>query len=622
MKSIKRKFETEIKTRINFISSTNTDNLILFKMLVKQGIFEGTDFMNETNYNNIFPTEILCSSPKSNIVTMYLSIKSEEDILVQFKNNILNSIYEAYLIAENKNYDDNNNEYDEFKKKFCYVINEFEKGALNSFYEEKSLEKVFACIDFKELFNELKQINTNNNQEIIDNKDEYLWDTYFSEFQVNFIRLYYKWLEMISKLYIDNEDGHQFLNENSESFDTYSNNDFKNLCRILFSVDRSAALIIERAYIEVPSSSKQFSGIVYTDYTKEAQYKSISKIIEERIGQDYKEQFIIIANSIEDIQYYSKLKENISKSTLNKRIFCILNDFNSSKDQYNNVQNELLRSYEDVINVLKTTISGKIGIPQDRIIVTEQFKDIDKDTLKVLNTCNDYLQLLNFIKQESENIGKVIKIKSANNDNIISISLNQERMSVQALMGMLYERYHGYLVELWNKIIDRDKNNKYENKYYYSEIHNIIRNRKDDYKGYKYVVNSDENSDITFDFSLRSGDNYDSKRILKMLVNNGYNIVGFDAGENKIIVNINGEISPEDKEKLIKSIKGRLEECAINYFESAFLMKISNKKFNTNDLTKALEIEKNITIDDFYGAFKEAFQKMSDNILRYEVLLQ
>ena len=77
-----------------------------------------------------------------------------------------------------------------------------------------------------------------------------------------------------------------------------------------------------------------------------------------------------------------------------------------------------------------------------------------------------------------------------------------------------------------------------------------------------------------------------------------------------------------DKENLIKSIKGRLEESAINYFENAFLMNISRKKFSDNSLYKALECEKSITIDDFYSAFKEIFKKMSENILRYEVCLQ
>ena len=104
-----------------------------------------------------------------------------------------------------------------------------------------------------------------------------------------------------------------------------------------------------------------------------------------------------------------------------------------------------------------------------------------------------------------------------------------------------------------------------------------------------------------------------------MLVNYGYHTVGFNSHENKILVTVNGEISKEDKENLIRLIKGRLEESAVKYFENAFLMDISRKKFNVNSLRSCLEFEKSITIDDFYNAFKEAFKKMSENIERYEV---
>ena len=97
------------------------------------------------------------------------------------------------------------------------------------------------------------------------------------------------------------------------------------------------------------------------------------------------------------------------------------------------------------------------------------------------------MQLLRLIKVESENLGKVIKIKPSSKEKIISISLNQERMSVQALMGMLYERYHGYLVDLWNKIIENEESSKDNKKYYYSATRTIIRNRKDDYEEYKHV---------------------------------------------------------------------------------------------------------------------------------------
>ena len=106
-----------------------------------------------------------------------------------------------------------------------------------------------------------------------------------------------------------------------------------------------------------------------------------------------------------------------------------------------------------------------------------------------------------------------------------------------------------------------------------------------------------------------------------MLVNYGYHTVGFNSDENKILVTVNGEISKENKENLIKLIKGRLEESAVKYFENAFLMDISRKKFNVNSLKSSLEFEKSITVDDFYNAFKKAFKKISENIERYDICL-
>ena len=107
-----------------------------------------------------------------------------------------------------------------------------------------------------------------------------------------------------------------------------------------------------------------------------------------------------------------------------------------------------------------------------------------------------------------------------------------------------------------------------------------------------------------------------------MLLNYGYRTVGFNSHENKILIKVNGEISKEDKIKLINSIKGRLEESAVTYFENAFLMNVTNKKFTRNNIDLALETEKNITIDDFYSAFNEAFKKMSENIERYDINIQ
>ncbi|WP_077849124.1 hypothetical protein, partial [Clostridium puniceum] len=466
-----------------------------------------------------------------------------------------------------------------------------------------------------------------DDQNLLDDKDEFIWKKYFNEFEINFRKKYDEWRKNIFKYYTDEEEGHEYTNEEEDHINKYSNACFYNLCETIYGLRNSCALMIERAYIEAPSSKEQVSGNIYIYYAKDNQYRSIAKIIENRISEDYKELFIILAKCNEDMDYYSRFKENVNKVTLNKRIFCILYNWESYKNQSFSKKNEEILAVNDnqnLIDAIKFNVSRKIGISKEKIIVTEYFNDIDLNTLEVLEKNNDFLHLLTNIKEASEEIGISIKIKPSSKEKIINISLNQERMSVQALVGMLYERYNGYLVDLWNRIIEGEKTNNKHQKYYYSEIRTIIGNRKDDYKEYKHISyeNSNEEKKKIIDFSLRNGDYNDSKTILKMLVNYGYHIVGFNSNESKIIVSVNGEISQEDKDKLIKSIKGRLEESAINYFESAFLINISKNKFNHNNLYKALESEKNITIDDFYNAFKEVFKKMSENILRYEVSLQ
>ena len=624
MVNIKKKFENETKIRINIIGSVNSGNLGLQRMLVKQGIFEGISFENDNGYN-IFPTEILCSSPRNNSIIVYLSIKKEEEILKILKENVLRSVYEACLIFLNKDVAecincDTDREKENFEKNFKNIMQQFGELSLNKFYGTDNIETEFKSIKFNDLFDELKEINYTNDNESLDDKDNFIWENYFNDFEVNFKKQYNKWIKRISKYYIDNEYGYEYVNENQDFNNIYSNKKFDSLCKILYGVSSSCAFVIERAYIEAPSSNEQYSGSVYIGYTEYTQCRSIAKTIEKRIGEDYKELFMVVAKSSQEMKYFSKFKENVNKVTLDKRIFCILNEFSSYREQLQNPGNVK----ENLLYELKCNVSKAMGILQDKIIVTEQFRDIDKNSLKSLETNNDFLNLLRLIKLEGESIGKVIKIKPSNKEKIISISLNQERMSVQALMSMLYERYHGYLVDLWNKIIENEEDSKDYKKYYYSANRAIIQNRKDDYEEYKHAActNLHSNNKRIIDFSLRSGDYNDGKKILKMLVDYGYHTVGFDSNENKILVNVNGEISQEDKNNLIKSIKGRLEESAINYFENAFLIDVSRKKFNTSSLHKALESEKNITIDDFYSAFKEIFKKMSENIVRYEVCIQ
>jgi hypothetical protein len=624
MSNAKRKFENETKTRINIIGLNNSEKNYLKRMMIKQGVFDKIDYMNDNGFY-VFPTEILCSSIRKEITSVYLDFKKEEEIIKELKENILKSIYEASINIENI---ENNKEklVKEFKGYYIHSLSNFYELSLNKFFEEDNLEDLFKLVNFEGILKELKRADYINDQEVLDNKDELIWEGYFKEFEISFKEQYKKWKKRIFQYYNDQEEGYEYTNENIEGNHKYSNENFYKLCEILYGSKSSCALMIERAYIETPASRAQYSGNVYIYYAKDNLYKSMAKSIEKRISEDYKEIFMILAKNNKELDYFFNFKESINKVTLSRRIFCILNKGNSDENQLVNEECKIssANNGENFIDIFKFNIAIKMGISADKIIVTENFYDIDGNTLEVLETSNDLFCLLTKMKEESEEIGKTIKIKASNKEKIINISLNQERMSVQALVGMLYERYNGYLVDLWNRAIEGEKINKDEKKYYYSEIRTIIRNRKDDYRGYKHIghENTNKKQENVIDFSLRSGDYNDSKRILKMLVNYGYHTVGFNSNESKIIVSVNGEISPEDQQKLINSIKGRLEESAINYFESAFLGHVSKNKFNHNNLYKALESEKNITIDDFYSAFKEIFRRMSENILRYEVSLR
>ncbi|NRT71253.1 hypothetical protein [Clostridium beijerinckii] len=623
MGNIINKFENETKTRVNVIDLDNLGKSQLQKVIIKDGIFEETDFLKNDNYIS-FPTEMLCSSTKSNFINVHLCLKNELSLVEKLKDEIIKSLYEAYLILNNNNGIENDNLSEErFKEVFYDSLNsQINNISLIKFYEVNSIQNVFKDINFNELLTELMRINSSDDFDNFEEKDEHIWKSYFGDFKDEFHKHYSKWLKMISKYYEHNQEGHEYANEAQDYINKFLNRDFRNLCNVIYGTNTSCDLMVERVYIKVPASKAKYLGIVFIDCPKG---ENIAKTIENRISEDYKELFLIVSKCSNNLEQLLALKENINTVTLSKRVFYVLNEFKSYRNYL--FENDLLgsNSKEDLIDALKYSAAKKLGVAGDKVIVTEEFNDINKRTLDKLNTRNDFLQLLRMIRKESERLGKTIKIKASNKEGLISISLNQERMIVQALMGMLYERYNGYLVEQWKRIIT-DKNEKSDRKrknYTYSEIHTIIRNRKDNYKEYKVtkcLTTRKDNKPI--DFSMRSGDYNDSKRILKMMVDYGYQTVGFNPNENKILVNVNGEISNEDKEKLIKSIKGRLQESAINYFEKAFLMDISRKKFNTNNLCKALEIETNITIDDFYSAFKEMFKKISDNIVRYEVCLR
>ena len=376
--------------------------------------------------------------------------------------------------------------------------------------------------------------------------------------------------------------------------------------------------MVDRVYVEAPGKDNIYSGIVFIDYYSENFYNNIIKDIEKRIGKDYKELFIVVGDCNNFNDYVSNIKENLNKITLDKRIFCILNKFDSYKNNLNMNNSENISS---VLSEIKEKAANSFKLDKSKIIITEKFNDIDKNSLRMLDTNNEFLRLLKLIKSQSNDISGNIKIRNPSCDsNIISIKLNQERMSVQALVNMLYEKYNDYLVNLWRDIKRKMDENKDDNtkKYFFNATRALIRNRKKDYKGYKYKFNND----VVVDFSMRSEEQNDAKKILKMLLNYGFRTVGFNSHENKILIKVNGEISKEDKFNLINSVKGRLEESAVTYFEDAFLTTVTNEKFIRNNLNLALETEKNITIDDFYLAINEALKKMSENIERYDINIQ
>lgn len=625
MNILKRKFENKTKTRINIIGSDNSEKNIFKRMLIKQGIFDKIDLNNDDSFY-IFPTEILCSSCKNDFVNVYLDFKKEEEIIKELRDNVLKVIYKTGMNLEKMNNDNKEKLAISFKENYIAALRNFYKSALNKFFEKDSINDLLESVNFVGLMTELRRIDYIEEQEILADEDYLIWERYFNQFKINIKIQYEKWKKKISEYYSNEQEGYKFNNEYEGNESIYYNQDFEKLSEMLYGLKSSCALMIKRAYIEVPSNSKQYSGQVFIYFPNANKYESIPQKIENRISEDYKELFIVLAKSYKELEHYYNFKEKINKVTLSRRIFYILNKFYSYENQLfiKEIKKKPADNSDDFIEIFKSKVSKRIGISTDKIIVAEDFRDIDENSLEVLNTNNNLINLLDKIKKESKQIENTIKIKSSRKEKVINISLNQERMSVQALVGMLYERYNGYLVDLWKKIIESKEIDKDNKKYYYSEIRSIILNRKDDYREYKYISYEKLKckQEHVIDFSLKSGDYNDGKKILKMLLNYGYNNVGFNSNESKIIVSVDGEISKEDKAKLIKSIKGRLEESAINYFENAFLMHVSEKKFNQNNLYKALETEKNITIDDFYSAFTEVFRRISENILRYEVLLQ
>lgn len=610
MSSMKKVFENETQTRINLMGPSKSCKSTLISKLAKRGIFDEQDRIE----NNLFPTEVLYSSPRDNYTKVYLDFEEKYEVIYRVKKAILNLIDEVFM-EELKNNDIKAMDFN-FDGKFESIADDKIKLPLMRMFNKVSISEIFKNIDFDKLFNDLSKINRNDN---IEENDKFIWKEYFSDFQSELGTYYDKWMEKLSKCYAHDEEGCKYENEyndheysDHEYSERFYNSSFKQLLRLIYGREESCGLIIKRAYIKVPATKNEYSRSIFIDYCNKDINSHIASDILNRVSEDYKELFILVGSCSDRSSDLFNIRDSVNKITLEKRVFCILNKF----DLY---RNNIQITKSDAIDTIKHKTSRLLGIKENRIIVTEKFMDIDPNTLELLQSDNDFTRLFKLIKMQSQNFIKPIKIRNSSKDNVISISLNQERMSVQALMNMLYDRYNGYLVDLWGDIIKHEKDDDKRKKYYYNCVRNIIKNRKDDFKGFKCEKKGFINYNKSIDFSITHGDYNDSKKIVKMLVNYGYHTVGFNSHENKILVTVNGEISKEDKENLIRLIKGRLEESAVKYFENAFLMDISRKKFNVNSLRSCLEFEKSITIDDFYNAFKEAFKKMSENIERYEV---
>lgn len=618
MDNIKKKFESESKTRINFIGPSKSGKSTLVLSLIKKGIFDNPEFFqNRNDLNTIFPTEILCTGPRNNYVRVYLGLKDKEILLESIKENILNYLDEAFIKIINQSDTDTLNSERNNKNKFYNAFENEMKASyeipLNRFFGRSNLRQVFTHVNFERLFEDL---NKESDEESLEKRDDRIWKNHFTRFVEDFYYNYDKWTSRINKCYGHSEDGCSYLNNKDYTDEVFDNNELRMLGKTLYGLNESCGLMIDRVYAEVPGRYNMYSGIVFIDFYSENYDNNIIKDIEKRIGKDYKELFVFVGECSDFEKYILKIKNNINKITLDKRIYCILNKFDEYKNKLDGLSPEKM---SNLISSIKERASNVSKIQKSKIIITENFNDIDEESLQVMNSNNEFLRLLKLIKIQSNNISRTIKVRNPSN-NIVSIELNQERMSVQALVNMLYEKYNEYLVTLWKSIKCGMDNYEDDNKkkYYMNATRTLIRNRKNDYNGFKYEFNNN----LVVDFSMRSGDRNDAKKILKMLLNYGYRTVGFDAHENKILIKVNGEISKEDKLSLINSIKGRLEESAVTYFENAFLTKVTNKKFTENNIDAALETEKNITIDDFYSAFNEVFKKMSENIERYDINIQ
>lgn len=651
MSNMKKKFE-KAKTRINVIGPLKAGKSTLEAMLLNPGVLMKTSFVHE-NPCTTFSTEILGSS--SNYVSIYLDIKEKEIIINRMKDIVSIAIKEACDVAEREaNF--TKNKVQKVKNKF---INNFYKklqelGYLEiiRFFNVKKIEDIFS-IDFDNLIMDLKILDESSKiDEIHPINTDLLWEKYFINFINDFKDKYKEWISKISILYTNFEEGCIFEDEGTLSIvKLYSNENFNKLANILYGTEESCGLIIERVYLEAPASKEEYVGKVYIDFPGVNQDVTSSQIVERRIAESHKEFFIFVGNCTEYELFLSSLSKSVNVEILRERIFCILNKFdlytqqllsdtnkiisficedNDTIVKYSDkiqevgvdglvaeeeVKRDYLKQHGDLVSKLKTKVVACAGIPNEHIIVTTRFKDIDVDTLNATKTDKNFLQLLSIIEDKSKSISQLIYINNLTKKNPVSILLNYELVDVQNLVEEFYDEYNSYLKGVWNDVINNEINSA--KSYHWRTIDSTIWCRKNNYKGYCHVTNATTylNYDKPIDFSLKSNSLSKARNILDILIND----VGCDTNTNKILVNVNGNISDEDMVNLLNVIGNRLKFSKIVYFQDAFLTRVTGKLFNEYNLKKSLEIEKNITLNDFYKAFQEMFKCMIEYIERYDI---
>ena len=78
---MKKVFENETQTRINLIGPSKSGKSTLISKLAKQGIFDGQNRIE----SNLFPTEVLYSSPRHNYTKVYLDFEEKDKFICKRK---------------------------------------------------------------------------------------------------------------------------------------------------------------------------------------------------------------------------------------------------------------------------------------------------------------------------------------------------------------------------------------------------------------------------------------------------------------------------------------------------------------------------------------------------------